>query len=136
MRASANVQAVLDAVPSLQWPNFRREPQMCSEAKEFAAWVEEYITPLVESRQLEKINQAKVLLQDKYYEWTRQVGKGHRQTGPNSIGHPCLYQVWHAGYMRLHATELAVKPYQFQKPPKPPKRQPGGIYLVDAEEVE
>ncbi|HZT34608.1 MAG TPA: hypothetical protein VFA15_01715 [Nitrososphaera sp.] len=62
-----------------------------------------------------KINQAKVMLLDKYYEWKITIPKRHAKQ------HLCILDVLDEAYQSLKAAELALTPPQLYLP-EPPKK--------------
>jgi len=107
----------------------------CVYAQRFSQWAQELVLRVTQTPDTVGVNQAKVQLQDKYFEWRRYVPKSHRQR-LGSGGHQCIFQVYVATYDQLRLLELSLTPPMLFIPPPPPKRQPGGIYLVDVDEVE
>ena len=105
--------------------------EWCSYARKFAKWS----ATLVESSQpnVVMVNQAKVLLVDKYFEWRIYVPKSHRNrigTG----GHRCIFHVFEQTYEKLRVMELSLTPPMLFIPPPPlPPPQIGGIFLGNIE---
>jgi hypothetical protein len=100
----------------------------CPYARKFAEWS----ATLVSTSQrphLVEVNQAKVLLLDKYFEWRSHVPKSHRdRVGPG--GHRCIYHVFEQTYEKLKVIELSLTPpLLFLPPPPPPPPQIAGLFL-------
>ena len=105
----------------------------CPYARKFARWS----ATLIESSQdlnVVIVNQAKIQLIDKYFEWRIYVPKNHRNhIGPR--GHRCIYHVFEQTYEKLRLIELALKPpLLFIPPPPSPPVQYSGIFLGEFDE--
>jgi len=107
--------------------------QWCPYARRFAKWS----ASLIESSQQPSVvivNQAKILLIDKYFEWRIHVPKSHRNH-IGSGGHRCIYHVFEQTYEKLKLIELALTPpLLFLPPPPSPPVQYSGIFLGLADE--
>lgn len=104
----------------------------CFYAQGFAAWVEQLVTG-IHGPNVVLVNQAKILLMDKFFEWHRFVPKSHRLRH-GLRGHTCIFQVFETGYERLKIIELALTPpLLFLPNNEPPVILPppiiGGIFL-------
>jgi hypothetical protein len=104
----------------------------CFYAQGFAAWVEQLITGIREPNVV-LVNQAKILLMDKYFEWHRFVPSSHRLRH-GVRGHTCIFQVFETAYERLKILELSLTPpllfLPYIEPPViPPSPIIGGIFL-------
>lgn len=115
------------------------EPKLCDGAKEFSAWVDDWLFPKIVTGEPDvvTINQAKIVLTDHYRTFRNKAKKSCRQHCSDR-GHFCLYHVWDRAYERLKALELRVAKPVISKPPKPkkppppkpdPRAQIGGIIL-------
>ena len=64
------------------------EPELCEFAQKFSEWTQPLVENAVEDGHLVALNQAKVLLIDKYFEWHAFVPKKHRtiSTGSHIFG--------------------------------------------------
>jgi hypothetical protein len=113
-------------------------PSHCPYAQTFSEWVEELLGDLAPPS-IVTVNQAKVQLLDKFFEWRKFVPKSHeRHLG--RVGHVCIYQVFVQAYERLKVIELALTPPMlFIPPPPPPPPLPppppqiAGIFLGEDE---
>lgn len=111
------------------------QPNTCIFAKEFSGWVSELLAKAKNDPSIVFVNQAKVLLLDKYFEWRNSVPKSHRvRTG--GVGHACVFQVFEQAYASLRVIELALTPPMLFIPPPPlplpsppPPPQIAGIFL-------
>jgi len=105
----------------------------CPFARKFAEWAATLIETSKESGVV-SVNQAKVLLIDKYFEWRSYVPKNHR----NRVGlggHRCIYHVFEQAYEKLKILELSLTPpLLFLPPSPPPPAQIAGIFLGGLEE--
>lgn len=84
------------------------EDPYCPYAREFKAWIEDLEVSLRAKATVVTINQAKILVLDKYMAWREAVPRDHqRYTGPD---HCCIYHVFEEMYQKLKAAELALTP--------------------------
>lgn len=101
------------------------EPTYCVYARKFNLWAEELCAGAVKdpnTRSLVVINQAKVLLLDKYMEWRSFVPKKHRAyTGSY---HVCIFHIFVTAYDRLKVVELSLTPPMLFLPAPPPPLAP------------
>ena len=79
------------------------------------------------------INQAKIQLVDKFFEWYRYVPRNHKLR-MGSSGHTCIFQVFENGYQRLKVIELSITPPLLFLPVNasvivPPVPRIAGIFL-------
>lgn len=107
---------------------------ICVYALSFQKWIEE-LSKMMEDSTAIGVNQAKILLTDKYFDWERLVPKSHRQR-LGIHGHTCIYQVFNKAYENLRIVELALTPPQINFPPPeiPPAKPPviGGLFIGEA----
>src|SRR5512139_544207 len=114
-----------------------RAPQIahCPYAQTFSEWVEELLQVTLDPN-IVTINQAKVQLVDKFFEWRRFVPRSHRRH-LGETGHICVYQVFVSAYERLKVVELSLTPPMLFIPPPPlpppPPPQIAGIFLGEDE---
>jgi hypothetical protein len=104
--------------PNYTFPLFEKEeaqPTYCAYSLRFRAWALEMVRSFLEERDHTKINQAKVLLIDKYYEWKATIPAKHGKR------HVCIADVKDEAYSIIRAAELALTPPQLYLP-EPPKR--------------
>lgn len=92
---------------------------LCRFAAAFQPWAETLIRPLLQQPTLIGINQAKILLLDKYFEWRNIAPRGHRDK-VTVAGHTCLWHVFEAAYTRLREVELSLTPPMLFVPAPPP----------------
>ena len=108
---------------------------LCSYAQKFAEWANELLRDTA-SANVVSVNQAKVLLLDKYFEWHTFVPKNHRRR-LDTQGHTCIYQVFKQTYERLKVVELSLTPPLLFLPSPPPAPPPppqiAGIFLGEDE---
>ena len=119
------------------WGDFSPQapPSYCAYADRFRKWTGTLCTSVGESVKHDNakaavaINQAKVLLLDKYFEWRAASPKAHRnRTGE---GHTCLFHVFDETYRTLRAIELSLTPPLLFLPPAPPPRTPKTLSIAD-----
>jgi hypothetical protein len=108
----------------------------CLFAQEFSKWATELYTKATSNPSIVAINQAKVLLTDKFFEFRGLVPKAHRRR-IGKAGHECIFQVFEKTYLALRWTEIQLTPPKFSEerpsppplPPPPPPPQIAGIFL-------
>jgi len=104
----------------------------CFYSQGFTTWVEQLISNIINPTAV-SINQATVLLLDKYFEWHRYVPAEHRwRLGQR--GHICIFQVFEAAYDHLKVIELSLTPPLLFLPNNepiiiPPSPRIAGIFL-------
>jgi hypothetical protein len=99
------------------------QPSLCRFSVPFQQWAETLITPVLQRPTHVGINQAKILLLDKYFEWRNVAPRAHRDK-VNTAGHTCLWHVFEAAYNRLKEAELSLTPPMLFVPPPPPALPP------------
>jgi hypothetical protein len=95
------------------------QPPLCRYAASFQPWAQTLVEVTLQRSTTVSINQAKVLLLDKYFEWRAVSPKPHRDKMSGS-GHVCLFAVFEAAYRRLKEAELSLTPPQLIAPTPPP----------------
>ena len=96
---------------------------LCDAARLFAEWSDALCLQVLEDPTLVSVNQKKVQLQDKYWEWVSLVPKEHKhRVGPN--GHTCIYHVYAHTYEKLRTVEVGLSPPRLFEPPPPPSLPP------------
>ena len=119
------------------WGDFN-SPQAqphCAYATRFKEWTETLYASVGAAVKLDNagaavaVNQAKVLLVDKYFEWRAAAPKSHRnRTGE---GHICLFHVFDETYRTLRALELSLTPPLLFLSPPPQRRLPRTLSIAD-----
>ncbi len=120
-------------------------PSLCVYARKFSGWAEELCAGATEDHTLIGINQAKVQLLDKFFEWRTFAPKRHRNyTASNAngpTGHICIFHVFQAVYERLKVLELSLTPPMLflPTPPPPPASPPpppqiAGVFIGELED--
>jgi len=116
---------------------FSEQPaRLCRYAQAFSDWTAQTLDICQDSTIVE-VNQAKVLLIDKYFEYFSIVPKRHRyHLSPR--GHICIFHVFVQFYQELKALELSLTPPMLFVPPPPPPPPPppqiAGVFI--GEEIE
>lgn|GEM_PF-3873397 len=106
-------------------PPEEEQPNLCVYARKFNTWAEELCVGAIQTPTVVSINQAKVLLLDKYMEWRSFVPKRHRLYTGNA--HICIFHVFEGAYDRLKVVELSLTPPMLFIPePPPPPLPPAG----------
>lgn len=100
--------------------DFSTEEQssLCPFAEKFSEWVRELGTKVTRDSSIVTVNQAKIMLIDKYFEWRAVVPKAHRNRIGVS-GHHCIFHVFVQTYELLKAVELSLTPPMLFLPPSP-----------------
>ena len=131
MDISPRFETVWNRVDDFEVP--REVFEWCPYARKFAEWAASLIETSKEP-EVVSVNQAKILLIDKYFEWRSFVPKNHRNH-VGSGGHRCIYHVFEQAYERLKVLELSLTPPMlFLPPPPPPPPQIAGIFLGGLED--
>ena len=108
----------------------------CPYGQQFAEWTSELVITVSHQPDVVSVNQAKLLLQDKWHEWRSTVPRRHRNHR-GSHGHICIFQVYLQAYNQLRLIELSLTPPLLflppPPPPPPPPRQLAGIFLGEGE---
>ncbi len=106
----------------------------CPYSRQFQAWVDELLQNL-STPSVVQINQAKVLLVDKYFEWKRIVPRTTRNHLGVSGKHYCITNVFEDTYIaKLKAAEIALTPPMLFLPPPPQPPRPEYPALAFGEE--
>ena len=105
---------------------------ICIYALSFQKWIDE-LANLMDHSNAVAVNQAKILLTDKYFDWERLVPQTHRQR-LGVHGHTCIYQVFKLAYDKIRILELSIVPPPLYLPPQPPPTIPkppniAGIFI-------
>jgi len=90
----------------------------CEFARSFMEWGDKLLD-IKKEYTLISINQAKILLLDKFFEWYWYLPRSHR-IRLNPRRHICIFQVFVPLYQRLKVIELAITPPLVFVPPEPP----------------
>jgi len=110
---------------------------LCAYAHQFSQWVSALLTDATTKPNLVTINQAKLQLLDKYFEWRAYVPKPHRERTGGRSGHTCIFHVFVDAYQTLKVTELSLTPpLLFLPEPAPPPLPPqiAGIFIGEQDE--
>lgn len=92
--------------------------EFCEFARSFMGWGDQLFNDKKEYT-LISINQAKIHLIDKFFEWYWYLPRSHR-IRLNPKRHICIFQVLVTLYQRLKVIELAITPPLMFVPPEPP----------------
>lgn len=116
---------IRDAVAQAAGFNFEFDevPDYCEYAEDFARWAEALAEAAVQKHMDVALNQAKVLLLDRYYEWLNSIPRRHHSlTG--RLSHPCIDVVFDLTYRRLRHAELRMSPPPLAVPPTQSRAEP------------
>ena len=105
------------------------KPDLCPYAQKFSEWVNALLVGLSEKPNVVSVNQAKILLQDKWHDWRTVAPKFHRNH-LSYRGHTCLFQVYEQAYRQLRVLELSLTPPLLFLP-RLPRPQIPQIFLGD-----
>ena len=108
-----------------------QEQPYCTAAAAFAQWANELVDRTSQNPGAVSVNQAKVLLVDRYWAWYATVPKRHQNHIGHRDTHVCIFQVFAESYARLRALELSITPPRIVEqpalPPPPVARIPALI---------
>jgi len=131
MIRDSSFEGIWNSIENLDFPEVN--PEYCVYAEKFAEWADKLLV-VIEEPDAVLINQAKILLLDKYFEWRSYVPKIHRNR-LGSSGHVCIFNVFEYSYMKLKTVELTLTPPMLFLPaPSKPQPQIAGIFLGELEE--
>lgn len=109
-------------------PTLPLERQLpCAYARTFQAWVDVLFNKHLETSDRVRLNQLKLVVQDKYFELQTRVPAEHRHDDDRDPDHPCVYSVFARTIAVLHERELELDPPALtlptppSSPPKPRK---------------
>jgi hypothetical protein len=87
-------------------------PVLCTHAQRFFDWGDELCSEAVDKKTVTAINQAKVLLVDRYMMWRKNVPISHQADDQAFAdgGHACVLSVFEWALQRLLDAELALAP--------------------------
>jgi hypothetical protein len=91
---------------------------MCGHARDFAAWIEENIQAVLKYPTPISLNQSKLRLLDRYFDYRAAVTKAHR----DCIGernHLCIFHIFERAFQQLRLCELKLTPPLLFIPPAP-----------------
>jgi hypothetical protein len=130
MDLDASFETLWNSMPDFELP----EPQpYCVYAQRFLAWATQLTTNVAQAPHIVFVNQAKILLVDKYFEWRHSVPRTHRnRLGSN--GHVCIFQTFVDAYDQLRVVELSLTPPPLYLPAAPEPAQIAGIFIGDRED--
>lgn len=104
------------------------ERQMpCPFATTFQAWVDALFEKHLDGADRIRLNQLKVVVQDKFFELRTHLPNEHRNDDGRDPDHPCVFSVFEQSIAVLHARELDLEPPPLvvpQSPPPPPPKKP------------
>ena len=96
--------------------------RLCPYARSFLEWAEELVTQAMSKRDTVGVNQAKLRLLDKYFDWRTEVPQAHRNRTGSYNGHVCIFHVFEEAYRVLRVAELSLTPSPLYIPaPRPPR---------------
>ena len=110
-------------------PDVPLGPQMCPHARSFADWCDTLVSAATAKNDLVSLNQAKLLLIDRYFMWRVNVPVRHQVFPRPTSVHVCIFAVFESAYRRLQDAILALGPSPLVHPPYPaPPPPPAPMY--------
>lgn len=122
---------IWNSIGKLEIPE-QPEYTICIYALRFQEWVDQ-LMPALDKLDVISINQTKILLADKFFDWQRFVPQSHRHR-LGIHGHTCVFQVFERAYEKLRFVELGLTPpmvFLPSEPPPKPSPNLGGIFLAE-----
>lgn len=114
------------------------EDTICIYALKFQDWTSGLLKVLKNPDPI-SINQTKILLSDKYFEWKRFVPQSHRQR-LGIHGHTCIYQIYENAYEKLQIVELSLTPPKIYipviPPPQPKPPNIAGLFIGEGSDLD
>lgn len=92
----------------------------CVYARTFQAWVDIIFEKHLAAADLMRLNQLKIVVQDKFFEIQARVPPEHRHDGTRDPDHPCVYSTYARAIEAIHERELDLDPPALVPPPPPP----------------
>jgi hypothetical protein len=137
MDTPANFSSLWNALEEFELPSDQPAVPSCLFAQKFSEWATELCAKVTREPGIVSVNQAKVLLLDKYFEWRSVVPKAHRNRIGKS-GHVCIFHVFEQTYLTLKTVELSLTPPMLFVPPPPlappPPPQIAGVFLGELDQ--
>lgn len=131
MDLESRFDALWNRAQDFELPEY--QPPKCVFAQRFSDWTSVLYANVAQNPSIVFVNQAKILLLDKYFEWRSFAPKSHRNhLGAN--GHICLFQVFVEAYERLKVMELSLTPPLLFLPSSSSPPQIAGIFIGEMEE--
>lgn len=123
--AYARRQQAAQAVAALSLRPLPPTDAYCLDARQFAAWATDLYTAASNRWSEVAINQAKVLLIDRYFRYFEAVGPEHQRVGHDpDADHECIFRVFADAYARLRELELTLRPPPLDRPARSRRKAP------------
>lgn len=135
MDQDARFETIWNRIQEFEFPEPR--PQQCVYALHFAEWTTQLTANVAQNPHIVFVNQAKIMLVDKYFEWRNSVPKSHRNRLGNN-GHICIFQTFVDAYEQIRVVELSLTPPMLYLPAAVPQAEPpqiAGIFIGETEEI-
>lgn len=101
-------------------PTKQLERQLpCLFARTFQAWIEVQFEKHLEGADRLRLNQLKLVIQDKFFELQSRVPPEHRHQEDRDPDHPCLFSAYARAIETIHERELDLEPPALEPPPPP-----------------
>jgi hypothetical protein len=88
----------------------------CRWAAEFEEWAVQHVQTVLRDSTIERINQGKLVLLDKYYEWRSSTPPNHKAQNGKRGKHRCLLDVMDDIYGVLNRTSRRISPPVLTRP--------------------
>lgn len=101
-------------------PTKALERQMpCQFATAFQAWVDNLFERNLDGADRVRLNQLKLLIQDKFFELRAHLPNEHRNDDGRDPDHPCVFSVFEQAIAVLHEHEINLEPPPLSHPAPP-----------------
>lgn len=95
----------------------------CLYAVTFQAWLDVLFGKHLEGADRVRLNQLKLVIQDKFFELQSRVPPDHRHQGDRDPDHPCLFSAYARAIETVHERELDLDPPVLEPPAPAPERK-------------
>lgn len=113
-----------------------KSEDFCQYAQQFHEWAADLCTQAAEDPSVVFVNQAKVLLVNRYMDWYSSVPKAHQDHIGTRSSHTCIFQVFLRSYAKLRQLELSLTPpLLFEPPEAEPQPQPKPVRALVLEDL-
>lgn len=108
----------------------------CAFAMTFQGWVDSLLEKHLPEADRLRINQLKLVVQDKYFELRTRLPEEHRKDDGRDPDHPCIFSVYTRTIGLLHERAIDLQPPELVDPAsqRKPKRSIYSTLLGDEEE--
>lgn len=107
----------------------RKRSAPCTHATAFIEWTDDRFGHLGITSSAAELNQVRLELLDKYFDWLQIVPMLHRTTVPTEDAHVCILEVFQASYFYLTDLGLRSKFHESVPPPSPVRKPISAMIL-------